>query len=476
MTHLVVVGRKVNTWAWGLEEALKLNSRGLDVTILDFGANKWPSSNARTQFQARVLKDTGIKVISWTSLLSRAEIREMSKNVRNVVNLIGESEEWIEFEFKGIPIGRILMSSYARIEGARSFPLNHMPTTMRMSVVKQVMLAYATVNKLELKIDQIIFSNGRGPIDATVLALARKMKLQCLALESGANSGKYFVYGNSPHYAPDWWDAIKKFSNSSNPDANKAAADKYWTKKLNGFDEISNKDWSIAFENGSLPRELPDNFITYFCTSEHEVPVFDDFEEPRPQFKNQLEAVKALAEICSEMNINLVIKRHPNSVSKNGVDNEKKMWEWAEQSNSILYLGPHSKHDTYALMKRSTAVITYKSSTGIEAAALGIPSISLGPAKWAYTELSRAESTQKITQFLQAPTCLDREQTQTWGAFMNSFGNDLTIFTEIKGGFALADGVKYFASEYYFHPWYKLFEKLRRNLVEIPRLVRSLGG
>ena len=476
MTQLVVVGRKVNTWAWGLEEALRLKAMNLDVTILDFGGNKWPKSNARTKFQTKVLDGKGIRVIPWTTLLSRNDFQAIAKEVRKVSVLIGQSENWIDFEYNELPVGRILMSSYARIEGARKFPLSHVPPTMRHSVIKQVLVAHYTFRNLKIKIDQIIFSNGRGPTDATLLAMARKVNTDWLALESGANSGKYFVYENSPHYAPDWWVAVGEFSKSRSLDEIKDNADTYWAKKLTGLDEISNRDWSKEFERGSLPLSLPKRFVTYFCTSEHEVPVFDDFEEPRPEFRTQTEAVRALAVACSEMGLNLVIKRHPNSISKGGTDNEKLLWEWAENSKEILYLDPHSKFDTYALLKQSTAVLSYKSSTGIEAAALGIPSRSLGPAKWAFTDKSRADSTEKIVDFLKKPECLDANHVQIWGAFMNAFGRELTVFSQVKGGFALAQGVKFFASDYYVNPMYKLSEKLRRRFVDAMRQSKLFGG
>jgi len=193
MTQLVVVGRKVNTWAWGLEEALRLKAMNLDVMILDFGENKWPKSNARTKFQTKVLDGKGIRVIPWTTLLSKDDLRSIAKEVRKVSALIGQFENWDDFEYDELPIGRIIMSSYARIEGARKFPLSHVPQTMRHSVIKQVLVAHYTFRNLKINIDQIIFSNGRGPTDATILAMARKVDTAWLALEAGANSGKYFV-------------------------------------------------------------------------------------------------------------------------------------------------------------------------------------------------------------------------------------------------------------------------------------------
>lgn len=477
MTQLIVLGRKVNTWAWGLEEALRLSAMKNNIMILDFGENQWPKSNARSKFQTKVLEGKGIRVIPWTSLLSRNDLRDIAKEVRKVSALIGQFRNWDEFEYNDLPIGRILMSSYARIEGARKFPLSHVPPTMRHSVIRQVLIAQHTFRNLKIEgIDRVIISNGRGPTDATILALARKVNIDWLALEAGANSGKYFVYENSPHYAPDWWEAIDDFAKSRSQDEIKNRAESYWIKKLIGLDEFSNRDWSKEFDSGSLPLNLPKKFVSYFCSSEHEVPVFDCFEEPRPEFKTQIDAVKALATVCRELGLNLVIKRHPNSISKRGTDNEKLLWEWAEKSEEILYLGPHAKFDTYELLKKSSAVFSYKSSTGIEAAALGIPSRSLGPAKWAFTDKSRADSTEKIVDFLKKPECLDAFHAQIWGAFMNVFGRELTVFSQVKGGFALAQDFKFFASDYYVHPFYKLVEKLRRRLLDVAKQNGIFGG
>lgn len=475
MKYLVIVGRKANTWAWGLEEALRLRAKKLDVTILDLGDSINSKPNPRSRFQSRILQGKGIRVISWTSLLTKEDLQKISKTVRKVVRLLGKSDDWLEFEYEKLPIGRILMSSYARTEGARNFPLINVPKTMRYSVIKQVLIAHCTFRNLDLEFDRIVFSNGRGPMDAAILTICRNQNIATSALESGAHSGKYCIFSNSPHYAPDWWEAVIKFSETANHSEILESSRKYWSKKLAGIDEWSSRDWSKEFVKGKLPKGLPKKFVTYFCTSEHEVPVFEDFEGPKFEFMNQQEAIKSLATICSEIGLHLVIKRHPNSLSKKGVDNENPLWSWAKESKKITYIDPCEKYDSYALLRRSACVLTYKSSTGIEAAALRIPSRSLGPAKWAFTEESRADSKEKILQFLKNPTPLSEDHVQNWGAFMSSFGNDLKIFSEIKGGFALADGVKYFATEYYMNSWQKFSEKLHRRLVDAPSPRRNFG-
>lgn len=472
MTHLIILGKKVNTWAWGLEEALRLSDLGVNVTILDFGTDKISKTNPRSLFQTRVLDSSGIKSIPWNSYLAKEDLKNLATETREVIRLIAKSKNWNVFEYRDLPVGRILMSSYARTEGARSFPLHHVPVTMQYSIINQVLMAYYAFSNLNFNIEKVILSNGRGPIDATILAMSRHRNIQTLALESGGTNSRYFVYKNSPHFSPDWWQAIKDKTKLMDETQINAASNAYWKNKLKGIDEISNRDWSKEFDSNSLPANLPNKFIVYFCTSEHEVPAFDDFEDPRPEFKNQQEAVNALAKICSEMGLPLVVKRHPNSVSKKGIDNEKSLWSWAENSKGILYLGPDSRVDSYALMRRSYAVLTYKSSTGIEAAALKVPSRSLGPAKWAYTANSRADSTQKIIQFLNNPTCLDSSHSKIWGAFMQTFGRELKIFSQIKGGFALAEGVKYFASDYYLNPWKKFFQKAKRRLVDSQSVIR----
>jgi len=118
-------------------------------------------------------------------------------------------------------------------------------------------------------------------------------------------------------------------------------------------------------------------------------------------------------------------------------------------------------------MKKAHAILTFKSSTGIEASALRIATRSLGPAKWAYEDECRVWNHMQIYEFLENPTVLDEKFHKAWAVMAKNFGTRLTFFEEIHGGYAMDKfGNKYYGTEYYN----KNFLKTSRRVISKLRM------
>jgi hypothetical protein len=224
----------------------------------------------------------------------------------------------------------------------------------------------------------------------------------------------------------------------------------YWEKRLTGWDELSGRDWSTHFKSGHVPVEINKGAILFFCTSQHEVPVLKEFECTDLGFSSQQSAVETLVKACQELNLQLVIKRHPNSVASDGIDRESLEWEWVKKHAGVIYLEPQSGVDTYSLLKIASAVITYKSSVGVEASALGVPARAMGPAEWAFNDECRVWSLESLMDFIKMPTLLTSDVYRAWGYLAKTFGQPLELFSDITGGYAITKtGEKIFSAEYY---------------------------
>jgi hypothetical protein len=374
----------------------------------------------------------------------------MESNARKWVDDNAKNENWIESNVDGLPIGRIVMSNYARIAGTRDFDLQLIPKNLQRKIVSLALLADYLFKVVARDFSEISLSNGRSPIEAVFLVRAREHGLKVNVMERGASTKQWFVYKTSPHFAPDWWEMMNQVESQTSTQELEKISKKYWNSRLNGWDELSGRDWSKEFETGKLPTSLTLNSVMFFCTSQHEVPVVSEFECADRGFPNQQNAVRELVKLCQELDKKLVVKRHPNSVATDGVDREAADWEWIKLEKNVVYIDPVSRVDTYAMLKMAESVVTFRSSVGIEASALGIPARSMGPSEWAFKEETRVWSREALAQFITEPTPLDAGIHQTWGYLVKTFGKKLSCFSDITGGYAetLEEEIVYSADYY----------------------------
>jgi hypothetical protein len=94
-------------------------------------------------------------------------------------------------------------------------------------------------------------------------------------------------------------------------------------------------------------------------------------------FETQSQVALELAKICAKLGKLLVIRLHPNL--KSADPSWRKEWEFDElRSLGACVLLPEDPVDSYALMRRSSVVVTCGSTMGVEAAYQGIPSVTVG--------------------------------------------------------------------------------------------------
>lgn len=134
--------------------------------------------------------------------------------------------------------------------------------------------------------------------------------------------------------------------------------------------------------------DLPDaeRVVVYFSSSGDEIA---ELELDWSTFiGTQEETLQLLADECRRLpGTTLVVRSHPHMRMKPQQD----LLEWmaaVERSAPDIHLDPYSTVDSYALMRQADLVVTYGSTTGVEAAYAGLPVIVMGPS--AYDQLGCA--------------------------------------------------------------------------------------
>ena len=229
------------------------------------------------------------------------------------------------------------------------------------------------------EIDEVYVFNGRFCAPAAVAAAGKKAGIRVLYHERGANKERYYLEEFIPHDVVKVADAMScawERALLENPEGSIKIANEFFNKMR----DRQETGW-LSFTKNQILNSLPvinksSKVVTYFATNDDEYEALLDIF-PWKYWKNQFHALDDLIGTCAEIqNIQLIIKLHPNLVSKSNEDKER--WMRYERSNAYI-IAPDAEFDTYALMEISDVVITSGSTIGIEAVFWGKPVILLGP-------------------------------------------------------------------------------------------------
>ena len=154
---------------------------------------------------------------------------------------------------------------------------------------------------------------------------------------------------------------------------------------------------SLFVENPRLGEsvDLPQGkrVIAYFSSSGDEIA---ELEIDWGMFiGNQEAALQLLADECRRLpDTTLVVRSHPHMRMKP----EQDLQEWmraVDRAAPDIHLDPYSSVDSYALMTQADLVVTYGSTTGVEAAYAGKPVIVMGPSAYDQLGCARFVATQE---------------------------------------------------------------------------------
>lgn len=356
-----------------------------------------------------------------------------------------------DFDFEDqkreIPLGKIIASNTSRLSGNYSIgdysiKLKHVFEII--SEIYQTTIYLEKITKIYGMPKIIIFPNGRCMTGASVFAFARKNKIKSNGYECGFKAQSWQLFENSPHFPPDWWEKLRRYKIKKYQE--KELID-YWLIKSKGLDVKNKINWSANFDSEKMPVGINKKSITFFTSSNHEKQPFDEWNYFEGDFFDQIEAARSLKDISRINGFKLIIRRHPNSVSINGIDTEEKYWKEFMNDSNVVYISPHSRIDSYALIRKSTLIFTHESTIGLEAIFLGKPSYATGPAYWAISEDLRAWSSKRIERLIQNPKIYKGKILFQWAEMMLKGGEDLQIFDFFKDNVAVFQHIPVYYKE-----------------------------
>lgn len=250
--------------------------------------------------------------------------------------------------------------------------------------------------------------NGRFLHDSAVAAAARAHKVPVLAYDTGGLDTDFDLTIDDTHD----WSALQQrmrtmYENWPQPEGD-AIGSSWFIDRRDHAEALNAKFTGDQRKGLGIERTSNETVVTYFSSSGDEIAELDldwaDF------FNGQEGAVLAVAEACRELGHRFVVRTHPHKRSKPRRDVQD--WHAAvAAANPDLHLDEHSPVDSYTLMQQSDVVVTFGSTTGVEAGFAECPVIVLGPC--AYDELGCATPVRNQAELMEALRSVTPARKQT---------------------------------------------------------------
>ncbi|MCF8526185.1 MAG: hypothetical protein K9G24_01745 [Candidatus Nanopelagicales bacterium] len=401
------------------DTALSLRSMGSDVQV-GFWANRTPLHDMAWTTDdrfARLLLGSTPDELTRRGLLaegldSRAFVAPPIRHWRPTTRIdIGQTlnrSHIRELTYRGTPMGRAIL----QVHPDRNTPItdDHLwPRKWVNAAARSYAFVYDQVTELirQSEATAVVVFNGRFLHDRAAAEAARTQGLPVLSFDIGGSDTGFDLTVESTHDWPEYQRRMLRLYDRWDPDSRETLGASWFEERANHSDPL-NSHFIDAQEKGTgLGRVEGQRLVVYFSSSGDEVAELEyDWSE---YFGGQANALKLLAEACRRRpDYSLVVRSHPHKRRKPTRDVE----DWLEAVSDAkpdVHLDPHSTVDSYQLMREADVVVTYGSTTGVEAAFAGKPVIVMGPS--VYDLLGCAVDVHTVEELQDA---LDRASAGEW--------------------------------------------------------------
>jgi len=228
--------------------------------------------------------------------------------------------------------------------------------------------------------------NGRFLHDGAVTAAAKASGIPVLSYDLGGSQTNYDLTIDDTH---DWEALQRRMLNlysTWDPSERDRIGISWFLERTEHKDPSNSKFVESQAIGNSVDLPQGKKIVVFFSSSGDEISELDlNWDD---YFGSQENALHLVSRICAENpDIFLIVRSHPHKRHKPVRD----VTDWIAavgEANPDLHLNPHSNVDSYTLMRQADLVVTYGSTTGVEAAFAGKPVIVMGPS--AYNSIGAA--------------------------------------------------------------------------------------
>ena len=304
------------------------------------------------------------------------EIKQFDQQVD--IPLFKDLDQLLDFTYKNIPIGRGVASSAISLFKEYDINENH---SRQQQLIKELMKTSINVTEsfFELfeneRFDEFVLFNGRFAELYPAMEIAKLKGIPFYTYERGATESRYQFFKNElPHSIKRRTEYMNELWKSSGPEKEEVAIN-WFESQVNSAEGFS-KQFTAHQVVGKLPTEFDENKtnVAIFTSSDHETKVIEEWKFAAYKHQNQA-IIKMVEHFKNNKDIHFYLRVHPHL---RGVDSIQTREINNFKAENLTIVDSHSDVGTYTLMKKADKVISFGSTTGIEATYLGLVSIMFG--------------------------------------------------------------------------------------------------
>ncbi len=323
------------------------------------------------------------------SLLNVKKIKFMNFNLINKLENIKELNIYDikNLSYKNYNIGEGIASTIVSIQqDCDPFPLNkkeeELLNKIYISSIMSIEIAEYLLEKGNY--DTAILFNGRFACEYAMKQVFLKRGLKIYYHERGWCENYFFFEDYVPNDMSMRKQEILSLKDKFNKDEINKLGEQFFKRRRSGdgigwisFNSNHEDRLSKILKNKILKKKSDGiKILSYFTSSEDEFVALEGIKPPFSTWGNQFKAIKQIASICKELNLYLIIRSHPNLQYKSPKENLR--WSTLKKeikNNGFHWIDSFEKESSYELINNSDLVITGGSTIGVEAIAMGKPSV-----------------------------------------------------------------------------------------------------
>ena len=223
---------------------------------------------------------------------------------------------------------------------------------------------------LSIGYDKVVIFNGRHCYSRPFCDAVEQVS-EVIRYEQGSAGNRYISASHSVH-EPECLARIIEAH-----DFDEAAGEAFFEARMNKAPSNEVGFFTAAQQPGRLPAGMRQGgTVAFFTSSSDEMHAVTD-DALYGSFATQNDVALALADICRERGLQLLVRLHPHLRFKHPA--WRREWDFAElERRGVLVLAPESPADSYAIVHAAHSVVTTGSTIGLEASYLGVANAVVG--------------------------------------------------------------------------------------------------
>ena len=298
------------------------------------------------------------------------------RELRGLKSNWGSVQELNEFTVDNFDAGWAAQSSLAAHFMRPDYSVHDQHDQIRRTLLSSVAAFRSVQNFLSrVHVDRLYVFNGRYATLRAVLRAAESKGVPFFVHERGSSFEKFSLFENHAPYDIEYFqDEIRRAWDRANPELRELIGASFFADRVVGI----NSEWysfSKRQELGKLPETWKDgarNIVIYLSSSD-DLDCVREMVQGKTFYDNQYQAIdKIIASASEHPDLNLFVRAHPRSAKMPEVGAHRLL---AMRLPNLTVIPADSPISTYAMMRKATRVVSFGSTTGMEATYWGIPSI-----------------------------------------------------------------------------------------------------